>query len=80
MKPVDDSSRQPRSPRDPRIDLLRGFALIMIFIDHVPADPLRAGLADEISVAIFPAVDGAQGAPSISNSTNADAWTGRCRW
>jgi hypothetical protein len=25
-------------------------------------------------------VDGAQGAPSISDSTNADAWTGRCRW
>ena len=26
------------SHRDPRIDVLRGFALIMIFVDHIPAD------------------------------------------
>ena len=28
------------SPRDHRIDFLRGLALLMIFIDHVPADIL----------------------------------------
>jgi hypothetical protein len=26
------------SHRDPRIDVLSGFALIMIFVDHIPAD------------------------------------------
>ena len=30
------------SARDPRIDLLRGFALVTIFIDHVPGNPLNA--------------------------------------
>jgi len=30
----------PRLGRDPRIDLLRGFALLTIFIDHVPDNPL----------------------------------------
>ena len=34
---------------------------------------LRAGLIDEISVAICPAVDGAKGAPSIFDSGNRDA-------
>jgi riboflavin biosynthesis pyrimidine reductase len=34
---------------------------------------LRAGLIDEISLAIFPAVDGAKGAPSIFDSGDADA-------
>jgi riboflavin biosynthesis pyrimidine reductase len=34
---------------------------------------VRAGLIDEISLAIFPAVDGAQGAPSVFDSTNAEA-------
>jgi riboflavin biosynthesis pyrimidine reductase len=34
---------------------------------------LRAGLIDEISVAICPAIDGAKGAPSIFDSTDADA-------
>ena len=34
---------------------------------------LRAGLIDEISLAIFPAVDGAQGAPCVFNSTDAEA-------
>src|SRR3954462_13777616 len=34
---------------------------------------LRAGLIDEISVAIFPAVDGAQGAPCVFDSTDAEA-------
>ncbi len=29
-----------RSARDPRIDLLRGLALITIYIDHVPENPL----------------------------------------
>lgn len=33
---------------------------------------LRAGLIDEISVAICPAVDGAKGAPSIFDSNDAD--------
>jgi hypothetical protein len=28
--------------RDPRIDLLRGFALVTIFVDHVPGNPLTA--------------------------------------
>jgi hypothetical protein len=34
-------SHRPTSSRDPRIDFLRGFALITIFIDHVPANPLN---------------------------------------
>src|ERR1700757_1137596 len=34
---------------------------------------LRAGLIDEISVAICPAVDGAKGAPSIFDSSDRDA-------
>ena len=34
---------------------------------------LRAGLIDEISLAICPAVDGAKGAPSIFNSSERDA-------
>jgi hypothetical protein len=34
-------SRAATSARDPRIDFLRGFALITIFIDHVPANPLN---------------------------------------
>jgi riboflavin biosynthesis pyrimidine reductase len=34
---------------------------------------LRAGLIDEISVAICPAVDGAKGAPSIFDSSDGDA-------
>jgi hypothetical protein len=31
-----------KSARDPRIDMLRGFALLTIFIDHVPDNPLNA--------------------------------------
>jgi riboflavin biosynthesis pyrimidine reductase len=34
---------------------------------------LRAGLIDEISLAICPAVDGAKGAPSVFDSSEADA-------
>lgn len=34
---------------------------------------LRAGLVDEISLAIFPAVDGAKGAPSVFDSGDTDA-------
>ena len=34
---------------------------------------LRAGLIDEISFAICPAVDGAKGAPSIFDSSDRDA-------
>lgn len=33
---------------------------------------LRAGLIDEISLAIYPAVDGAKGAPSVFDSTDQD--------
>ena len=33
---------------------------------------LRAGLIDEISLAIFPAVDGAKGAPSVFDSTEGE--------
>jgi hypothetical protein len=33
---------QHKSTRDPRIDFLRGFALVTIFIDHVPDNPLNA--------------------------------------
>jgi riboflavin biosynthesis pyrimidine reductase len=36
---------------------------------------LRAGLIDEISLAICPAVDGAKGAPSIFDSSDKDAGT-----
>jgi hypothetical protein len=28
------------SKRDPRIDVLRGIALLMIFVDHIPANTL----------------------------------------
>lgn len=31
----------PRSPRDPRLDFFRGLALVMIFINHVPGNPLE---------------------------------------
>jgi riboflavin biosynthesis pyrimidine reductase len=34
---------------------------------------LRAGLIDELSLAILPAVDGARGAPSVFDSSEADA-------
>ena len=34
------SSNAKRLPRDPRVDVLRGIALIMIFIDHVPGNLL----------------------------------------
>jgi len=34
---------------------------------------LRAGLIDEISLAICPAIDGAKGAPSVFDSSNGDA-------
>jgi riboflavin biosynthesis pyrimidine reductase len=36
---------------------------------------LRAGLVDEISLAICPAVDGAKGAPSVFDSSNDEAGT-----
>jgi riboflavin biosynthesis pyrimidine reductase len=36
---------------------------------------LRAGLIDEISLAICPAVDGAKGAPSVFDSSDKDAGT-----
>src|SRR5216684_2401740 len=36
---------------------------------------LRAGLVDEISLAILPAVDGAKGAPSVFDSSDEDAGT-----
>ncbi|SHJ21015.1 OpgC family protein [Wenxinia saemankumensis] len=32
-----------RSERDPRIDLFRGLALVMILIDHMPGNPYEAG-------------------------------------
>jgi riboflavin biosynthesis pyrimidine reductase len=34
---------------------------------------LRAGLVDEISLAIFPAVDGTKGAPGVFDSSNEEA-------
>jgi riboflavin biosynthesis pyrimidine reductase len=36
---------------------------------------LRAGLIDEISLAVFPAVDGAKGAPCVFDSRDAEAGT-----
>jgi hypothetical protein len=35
------ASARKTSSRDPRIDFLRGLALITIFIDHVPDNPLN---------------------------------------
>jgi hypothetical protein len=35
------SPHQPRSSRDLRIDFLRGLALVTVFIDHVPGNPLN---------------------------------------
>ncbi|MEJ1979298.1 MAG: OpgC domain-containing protein [Acetobacteraceae bacterium] len=29
------------SKRDPRVDVLRGLALLMIFVDHIPGDTLN---------------------------------------
>jgi hypothetical protein len=29
-----------RAPRDPRIDVIRGLALLMIFVNHIPGNPL----------------------------------------
>jgi hypothetical protein len=34
--PEPASPRRPGSPRDPRLDVFRGLALVMIFINHVP--------------------------------------------
>ncbi|MGL4728712.1 MAG: OpgC family protein [Bosea sp. (in: a-proteobacteria)] len=31
-----------KAQRDPRVDVLRGLALLMIFINHIPANPLSA--------------------------------------
>src|SRR3954465_855279 len=39
--PITVSPPQSKSARDPRIDFLRGMALITIFVDHVPANPLN---------------------------------------
>jgi hypothetical protein len=41
LRNVESVSRKPKSARDPRIDFLRGLALITIFIDHVPANPFN---------------------------------------
>jgi riboflavin biosynthesis pyrimidine reductase len=42
---------------------------------------LRAGPIDEISLAIFPAVDGTRGAPCVFDSTEGPRWQLRCaRW
>lgn len=41
FRPVASAPAGPRLARDPRIDLLRGFALLTIFIDHVPENPLN---------------------------------------
>jgi riboflavin biosynthesis pyrimidine reductase len=35
---------------------------------------LRAGLVDEVSLAVFPAVDGAKGAPCVFDSSHEEAW------
>ena len=40
---------------------------------HVNGEFLRAGLIDEISLAICPAVDGARGAPSVFDSSERDS-------
>jgi len=39
--PNGGASAQSKPARDPRIDFLRGFALITIFVDHVPDNPLN---------------------------------------
>lgn len=47
------------SGRDPRIDVLRGLALLMIFVDHIPADLLNRatlhnfGFCDAAEVFVF---------------------------
>ena len=40
---------------------------------HVTGSFLRVGLVDEVSLIIWPAVDGAAGAPSVFNSIPAEA-------
>lgn len=39
--PSRDPTAPARSPRDPRIDLFRGAALLAIFINHIPGNPAR---------------------------------------
>lgn len=41
--------------------------------DHVNGSFLRVWLVDEVSLIIWPAVDGAAGAPSVFNSIHAEA-------
>jgi hypothetical protein len=48
------------------------------FFDHATLDEkigafLRAGLVDELNLILCPAVDGAKGAPSVFDSTEAEA-------
>lgn len=38
-----------RTQRDPRLDVLRGLALLMIFVDHIPADVLSQGTMHNFS-------------------------------
>ena len=58
-EPAARAEPRPRSLRDPRIDLFRGAALIMIFIDHIPGNlyehfTLRNfGLSDAAEAFVF---------------------------
>lgn len=38
-----------RTQRDPRLDVLRGLALLMIFVDHIPGDVLSRGTMHNFS-------------------------------
>ncbi len=58
-KALGPSAAQPASRRDERIDVLRGFALICIFFDHIPGDYLslmtirRFGFSDAAELFVF---------------------------
>jgi len=65
------SGSRPRHP-EPRL----GINACCSKATAMRAGPFFAGLADEISLAIFPAVDGTKGAPSVFDSSNDETGAG----
>ena len=60
------------SKRDPRIDVLRGIALVMIFVDHIPGNTRSAWLPCAILASLMPQRYGIRAA--CWNVVNASLW------